>query len=212
MLAQLRKLPALDASVRAGDWKAVAVAKPMKPFSQTLIGFFGFGQIGKGVHARLKGFGFQFGVADPAVSEEEAAALGLEKFTAEELFRQADAITLHAPANSATTHFVNAARLAEMKPNSVLVNSARGALIDEDALATALTRGQIGGAALDVFEAEPLPANSALRDAPSTLLTPHVAWYSDAAIGRLQQLVADDIANHLAGRPLRQPVPGSIQN
>jgi D-3-phosphoglycerate dehydrogenase / 2-oxoglutarate reductase len=212
LLAQLRKLSALDASVRAGDWKAVAVAKPMKPFSKTMIGFFGFGQIGKGVHARLKGFGFQFGVADPAVSEEDAALLGLTKFTAEDLFRHADAISLHAPANAATMHFVNAARIAEMKPGAVIINSARGALIDEDALAAALKNGQIAGAALDVFEAEPLPAHSALRDAPGTLLTPHVAWYSDAAIGHLQQLVADDIANHLAGRSLRQPVPGSLQS
>lgn len=210
LLAQLRKLIALDTSVRDGDWKAVAVARPMKPFSETLIGFFGFGQIGKGVHARLKGFGFLFGVADPAISEDEAARLGLKKFSAEDLFRQADAISMHAPANPATTHFVNAERLAEMKPSAVLVNSARGALIDEDALANALEKGQIAGAALDVFEVEPLPAGSQLRRAPGAILTPHVAWYSDSAIGRLQQLVADDIANHLSGRPLRRPVPGSL--
>lgn len=210
LLAQLRKLVPLDASVRAGEWSAVANAKPMKPFAQTLIGFFGFGQIGKAVHARLKAFGFQFAVADPAISEDDAARLGLKKLTAHDLFRQADAISMHAPANSATTHFVNAERLGEMKPNAVLVNSARGALIDEDALAHALDAGQIAGAALDVFAIEPLPATSALRRARGAILTPHVAWYSESAIGRLQQLVADDIANHLSGRPLRRPAPGSL--
>lgn len=210
LLALLRKLTALDASIRRGEWKAVQISQPMKPFSETLVGFFGFGQIGRKVHARLKGFGFKFAVSDPAISKASARDQGLEKFPADELFRKADAISLHAPANEATTHFVNAERLASMKPGTILINSARGALIDEEALAKALADGRIAGAALDVFEREPLPANSPLRDAPNTLLTPHAAWYSDAAIGRLQRLVAEDISNHLSGRPLRKPVPGSI--
>ena len=209
LLALLRKLPLLDASVRSHQWKAVDVARPIKPFSETLVGFFGLGQIGKLVHARLKGFGFRFAVADPAILEAEARDMDILKLSGEALFEQADAISLHAPSNSATRHFVNAARLTKMKPNAVLVNSARGALIDETALAEALHKGQIAGAALDVFEEEPLPASSPLRHAPGLLMTPHVAWYSDAAIGRLQKLVAEDITNHLSGRPLRKPVPGS---
>ncbi len=209
VLALLRKLAPLDASVKAGDWKAVAVAKPMKPFADTLIGFFGFGQIGRNVHDRLKAFGFRFAVADPALDENEARALGLRKMTPENLFRSADAISLHAPTTQETRQFVNAALLATMKDTAVLVNTSRGALIDEIALAAALTDGQIAGAALDVFETEPLPGTSPLRTAPGLLLSPHAAWYSEAAIGRLQGLVADDIANHLAGRALRKPVPGS---
>ena len=210
VLALLRKLTALDASVRRGEWAGVQVARPVKPFTETLIGFFGFGQIGRSVHTRLKDFGFQFAVSDPLISESDARDLGLTKLSAEELFKQADAISLHAPANETTTHFVNAERLASMKQESFLVNSARGALIDEAALAEALAEGQIAGAALDVFEQEPLPEKSPLRDAPNTLMTPHAAWYSDAAIGRLQQLVADDISNHLSGKSLRKPVPGSV--
>jgi D-3-phosphoglycerate dehydrogenase len=210
LLAQLRKLAGLDASVRAGEWKAVAVAKPMKPFSETLVGFFGFGQIGKSVHARLAAFGFRFAVADPALSEQDALDLNVTKLSAEELFRQADAVCLHAPANNATVKYVNAERLATMQSHAVLVNTSRGALIDETALAEALNNGQIAGAALDVFESEPLPDSSPLRRAPGLLLSPHAAWYSEAAIGRLQTLVADDIANHLAGRPLRKPVPESV--
>lgn len=208
LLALLRKLFAFDASVRAGDWKAVAVAKPMKPFADTLIGFFGFGQIGRNVHARLAAFGFKFAVADPALDEAAARALGVQRMDAADLFRRADAITLHAPMTDATRGFVNAARLATMQPHAVIVNTARGALIDEDALAAALQAGTIAGAALDVFNSEPLPASSPLRAAPGLILAPHAAWYSEAAIGRLQALVADDIANHLAGRPLRRPVPG----
>lgn len=210
ILALLRKLPALNASVAAGDWKAVAVGKPLKRFADTVVGFFGFGQIGRAVHARLRPLGFRFVVADPALSAADAAALGVELAPAEQMCRMADAISLHAPANDHTWHYFNAARLATMQPQAVLVNSARGALIDEAALAAALSEGRIGGAALDVFETEPLPATSPLRGlGGNLLLTPHAAWYSDAAIGQLQKFVADDIANHLAGRPLRKPVPGS---
>lgn len=209
IVALLRKLPALDASVRRGEWAAVSIAKPMKPFAETVIGFFGFGQIGREVHRRLKGFGFQFMVSDPALTAESAAQQGLKLVHADQLFEQADVVSLHAPTTEQTRLFVNAERLKTMKPNAVLVNTARGALIDEAALAEALSNGTIAGAALDVFAAEPLDDASPLRDAPGLLLTPHVAWYSEAAIGKLQQLVAKDIANHLAGRPLRCPVPGS---
>lgn len=209
LLAQLRKLSALDASVRAGDWAAVKVCKPMKPFSETLVGFFGFGQIGRSVHERLKSFGFAFAVSDPALTDEEAANLGVRKMDPATLMREADVISLHAPTTPDTLHFVDAARLATLKPNAIIVNTARGALIDEAALAAALSDGKIGGAALDVFEAEPLPAASPLRTAPGVLLSPHAAWYSEAAIGQLQQLVADDISSFLTRRVLRRPVPGS---
>jgi phosphoglycerate dehydrogenase-like enzyme len=90
-----------------------------------------------------------------------------------------------------------------------LVNSARGDLIDEAALARALREGRIGGAALDVFSAEPLPADSPLRGAPNLLLTPHAAWYSDAAVARLQTLVAEEIGRALDGLPPRRPIPGT---
>jgi len=125
----------------------------------------------------------------------------------ERLLRDADIISLHAPATPATTGYFNAARLAMMRPNAVIVNSARGQLIVEDDLAAALVAGTIAGAALDVFHVEPLPADSPLRSAPNTLLTPHAAWYSEAAIRNLQALVAEDIARALRGEEPRKPVP-----
>ncbi|TNC74864.1 C-terminal binding protein [Rubellimicrobium roseum] len=207
-LALLRKLPQLDASVRANDWAAVKVARPLKPFSETVFGFFGFGQIGRAVHARLRGFGFRFAAADPGLSTRDAEALGVALMGPEELLREADVISLHAPATAETRGYFNAARLATMRPHAVLVNSARGQLIDEYDLAAALRDGTIGGAALDVFGAEPLPPGSPLRSAPNCLLTPHAAWYSDAAIGRLQSLVAEDVRRALRGVGPRKPVPG----
>jgi D-3-phosphoglycerate dehydrogenase len=206
-LTLLRKLKVLDRSVRDQEWAAVKYCQPMKPFMETVYGFFGFGQIGRAVHLRLRSFGFRFMASDPALSGSQAAELGVELVDADTLFRSSDIISLHAPITKATDGFVNAARLASMQRHAVIVNSARGRLINESDLANALKVGQIGGAALDVFEVEPLPANSPLRDAPNLLLSPHAAWYSDAAIGKLQQLVADDIRRALAGQPPRCPVP-----
>lgn len=206
-LTLLRKLPMLDASVRRGEWAAVKVCKPMKAFKDTTFGFFGMGQIGREVLGRLRGFGFQFIASDPGLDAGQAVSLGVTLVDADTLLRSADIISLHAPATVLTTGFFNAARLAQMQPHAMLVNSARGQLIVEDDLAAALTAGTIAGAALDVFGAEPLAASSALRDAPNLLLTPHAAWYSESAIGRLQGLVAQDITRALNGQGPRKPVP-----
>jgi D-3-phosphoglycerate dehydrogenase / 2-oxoglutarate reductase len=206
-LALLRKLKVLDSSVRDEEWAAVKYCQPLKPFKETVYGFFGFGQIGRAVHLRLRGFGFRFMASDPALSGSQAAELGVELVDADTLFRSSDIVSLHAPITKATDGFVNAARLASMQRHAVIVNSARGRLINESDLANALKVGQIGGAALDVFQVEPLPSNSPLRGAPNLLLSPHAAWYSDAAINKLQQLVADDIRRALAGQPPRCPVP-----
>ncbi len=211
ILMHLRKIVPLDLSVRAGRWAAVAVAEPLNSYRETTVGFLGLGQIGRAVLDRLRPSGFRFIVADPALDDAAANALDVERVDPETLVSRADVLSLHAPATAQTTHFVSAGRLKRMKPNAFIVNTARGALVDEADLAEALKAGTIAGAALDVFQAEPLPPDSPLRDAPNLTLTPHAAWYSSAAIERLQYLVAADIAAHLAGKPLRRPVPGSRQ-
>lgn len=203
ILTLLRKLPGLDSAVRAGRWDAVAEARPLKPFAETVVGFFGVGAIGCAVRDRLAGFGFHFIAADPGLTEAD----GVRLVDADTLFAEADLVSLHAPATDATRGFVDAARLATMQSHAMIVNSARGQLIVEADLAAALRAGTIGGAALDVFKTEPLPPGSPLRGAPNLLLTPHVAWYSEKAIGRLQGLVAEDIARALRGEGPRRPVP-----
>ena len=204
-LTLVRKLARLDASVRAGEWAAVKYAQPLKPLSEMIFGFFGLGQIGRAVHARLKEFGFRFIASDPGLTEADAALLGVERVDADTLLTRADIISLHAPATAETIYFFNAERIARMQPHAIIVNSARGQLISEIDLAEALKAGTIAGAALDVFHTEPLPQDSPLRDAPNLLLTPHASWYSDAAIGRLQGLVAEDIARALRGENPRKP-------
>ncbi len=208
ILALLRKLMPLDKTVRSGEWTPVESAKPLKSFSRTTIGFYGLGQIGRGVLARLAAHGFRFIARDPALSEADAAALGVRPVDEAELLATADVLSLHAPATPETTGFLNSEALRRMQPGAYVVNCARGQLVNEKDLAAALEEGVIAGAALDVFDQEPLPADSPLRRAPGVILTPHCAWYSEAAIDRLQRLVAQDITRALHGRGLRRPVPG----
>jgi D-3-phosphoglycerate dehydrogenase len=115
-------------------------------------------------------------------------------------------LSLHLPLSTETKHFISATRLASMKRTAILVNTARGPLIDTLALAEALKSGTIGGAGLDVFETEPLAVDHALRKAPNALLTSHVAWYSESSIPRLQRLAAEEVARGLKGEPLKNQV------
>ena len=211
ILTRLRKIPDLDASVKAGDWAAVAVAKPMKAFSETTIGFFGFGRIAQAVARRLASFGFSFVVTDP-VYDPNASDLDVTVADFDTLLAQSDCLSLHAPATPDTVGKLNADAFRAMKPTAYLVNSARGDLIDEDDLAAALNSGDLAGAALDVFLQEPLATSSPLRTASNLTLSPHAAWYSDVAVESLQSLVADEIMRALTDQPMRCPIPGTEQD
>ena len=204
-LSLLRKLAHLDSSVRKGEWKPVSVGKGIKPFNECVFGFLGFGNIGKAVHARLKPLGFNFLVADPIYSDS-GNELEIEIVNPDRLFRECDALSIHAPLNSDTAGIICSETLSKMRPNAVIVNASRGGIVVEADLAAALKAGKIGGAALDVFQEEPLPESSPLRDAPNLLLSPHAAWYSEGAAGRLQSLVAEDIRRVLSGLPPRRRI------
>lgn len=207
ILAKLRKLAALDQSVRMGDWKAVGVARPMPPFADTTIGFFGFGRIAQAVVMRLAPFGFGFIACDPFLGEAGQVVQGVEVVDFPDLLSRSDCISLHAPATKDTEGAFDRSAFEAMKRTAILVNSARGDLVVEPDLASALTQGAIAGAALDVFMKEPLPDDSALREAPNLSLSPHAAWYSEAAVKQLQSLVADEISRALRGDPIRRPIP-----
>ncbi len=207
LLAALRKLGPLSRSVGEGAWNPVGVAAPMPSFRQSTVGLVGFGRIARELLERLKPFGFRFVVADPFVGGDAIAAAGAEAVSLDALVACADAISLHLPLTTATEHLFDAERFQAMKSNAVIVNTARGRLIDTAALAAAIRLGTIAGAALDVFEDEPLPADSPLRGHPAILLTPHVAWYSDSSVTRVQDLAADEIDRHLSGRKARCPAP-----
>ncbi|WP_243228758.1 C-terminal binding protein [Microbacterium sp. CIAB417] len=199
IMAQGRGLPAYDRAVRAGAWKAVD-ARPMavRP-SRTTVSVLGFGRIGSLVARGLRGLGFRVLVADPFASAESVREAGCEPVGIPEAIGAADILTLHVPLTDATRHLIDAAALATMKRGAVVVNTCRGPLVDEEALADALRSGHLGAAALDVFAGEPLAASSPLRDMDEVLLSPHAAWFSPEALEDLPVHAADNIIRHLSG-------------
>lgn len=199
IMTQARGLPAYDRAVRAGTWKAVD-ARPLavRP-STTTVAVLGFGRIGSIVARGCRALGFRVVVADPYAAPDAVREAGCELVEIPDAVAQADILTLHVPLTDATRHLIDAAALATMKQGAVIVNTCRGPLIDEDALAASLRAGHLGAAALDVFAGEPLADDSPLRDLDQVLLTPHAAWYSPEALADLPEHAADNIIRFLAG-------------
>lgn len=212
IMTQARGLPAYDRALRAGEWKPVA-ARPMavRP-SSTTVSVLGFGRIGSLVARGCRALGFRVLVADPYAPADAIAAADCEAVSIDEAIAAADLLTLHVPLTDATHHLIDATSIATMKPGAVIVNTCRGPLIDEDALVAALHSGQIGAAALDVFEAEPLAPDAALRDAPHVLLSPHAAWYSPEALQDLPVHAAENLVRFFAGEAVPAVVnPGAAR-
>ncbi len=201
-LALARQLPTYDRDLRNGGWNPNQRVD-MPDFDQMQFGTLGFGRIARKVLERARGFGFKLMAHDPLVDPAAMASAGVENVSRDDLFARADILSLHAPLTPDTRHVVNAERLARMKPRAIIVNTARGALIDTEALCDALAAGRLGFAGLDVFEEEPLSPDHRLRRTARTILTPHIAWYSSGSLDRLQRLAAEEVARSLTGSPLR---------
>ena len=162
----------LDAQVREGDWTEPVGVEP----EGKLLGIVGLGNIGAQVAKRAKGFGMRVIAYDSFRNEKLAAEAGVAYVdTLDELLARADYVTLHVPHTAQTHHMIGRAQLDAMKPGAILINTARGGIIDEAALAEALQSGRLGGAGLDVFEEEPLPLDSPLLKCPRTVFSPHTA-------------------------------------
>ena len=176
MLADARHIVEADQTTRAGMWEKKRLLGC--EITGKTIGIVGLGYIGQLVARRLSGFDVRIVAADPLVTTARAEEFGVDLLELEAVFEQADYVTLHIPENDETRGLIGEALLAKMKPGATIINCARAGIIDEDALVAALEAGQIAGAALDVTEIEPLPAESSLWDAPNLLLTPHRAGAS----------------------------------
>lgn len=174
MLGLIKNLPKFDATVREGKWTRY----PMGELSGKTVGIVGFGRIGRRLGELLKSFGVTLLVHDPYMPKEAISDLGATPATLEELLEQSDVVSLHLPATPETQHLINKDRLALMKDGAYLVNTARGALIDETALYEALVSGKLRGAALDVFETEPVVKGNPLFDLDNIVLAPHVSAMS----------------------------------
>ena len=206
ILALLRKVKQLDARIRSDGWLRPNDLGSMPGFSETTVGLVGTGRIGKAVAARLNPFGFRVIAHDPFVDAAALDGAGITLVPLETLLQQADVVSLHAPLTPANHRLINEKTISEMRPNALLVNTSRGGLVDEEALADALTDGRLGGAALDVFDPEPLAPESRLRRLDNVLLTPHAAFFSNESLANLQRLAAEEASRHLSGERLRCPV------
>ena len=189
ILSLVRHVPAADRSMRAGKWdrKSFSGAE----LQGKTLGLLGAGRIGSEVARRARAFGMRVLAYDPFLTEERAQAIGLELATLETILREADIISIHVPLTETTAGLVGERQLAMMKRSSFIVNVARGGVIDEKALLRALAEKRIAGAALDVFETEPLPADDPLRSLENVVLTPHLG----ASTAEAQHSVALEIAD-----------------
>ncbi|GGG83640.1 3-phosphoglycerate dehydrogenase [Salipiger pallidus] len=185
-----------DAMVRGGAWTFDGFHAGM--WGRT-AGVIGLGRIGGAFARRCQAAQMTILVHDPYATPEQLAELGARSVDLDELFTQADVISVHAPSTPQTRHTVNAARLAQMKPGAILVNTSRGPLIDEAALCDALESGHLGGVGLDVFETEPLPAGSRLRSFDNVLLSPHVSGMDEMARQRVTERCMQSILSCLEG-------------
>ena len=204
-LSLARQLPQIDCRVRGGTWK-ITPDRSMPALSAMTFATAGFGRIARAVLARASAFGCRLAAYDPYVKPEVFAANGVTQLTLEELFAQADVLSLHLPLTSQTKYLINASTLAKLKPTAIIVNTARGGLIDIVALAEALQSGVIAGAGLDVFEPEPLPDQHPLRHCGNAILTSHVGWFSDQSVPKLQRLAAEEVVRALRGEGLKNQV------
>ncbi len=206
ILAMVRKVTQFSRALAAGSWPSPTELAPIRSMAETTVGLFGTGRIGFAVARRLAPFGFTVIAYDPYAKAEPVAAAGVELVSLDELFARSHVLSLHAPATADTTGVVGADNLAKMPSGAFLVNTARGALVDQDAVLAALDSGQLAGAALDVFVPEPLPADHALRTHPNALLTPHAAFYSEQSLRDLQRLAAQEGLRAGRREPLRCPL------
>jgi D-3-phosphoglycerate dehydrogenase len=205
MLALVRKLPAMIRQLREGGW-GESPFRPIPRVSALTVGVYGFGRIGKAVAARIRAFGCSVIACDPYLDDETFARAGVERVSREELLTRSDLITLHTPLTQETRRLMDDAAFSRMKRGALLVNAARGGVVDTVALIRALDSGQVGGAALDVLDTEPIPADHPLWLRPNVFMTGHLAWYSEHSLRQLQRSVGEECARVLRGEPPKNPV------
>ena len=195
-LALQRRIVSRDRAVRDGAWN-VGQSEPMRRSGTLRFGLVGFGRIARALHRKLGALGARdVLVCDPAF---ERAPEGTELVGLATLVERADVISLHAPLTSATRHMIDAAMLARMKPDAILINTARGGLVDEQALVEALRSGRLR-AGLDVFETEPPAADNPLFALDNVVLSDHTGWYSETSIEELQSGAAQEVARVFSGQ------------
>jgi D-3-phosphoglycerate dehydrogenase len=208
ILSLTRQVDAHARHLRAGGWGLAVPISGMQALRDLTVGVVGCGRIGREVIRRLRAFKSRVLVADPVVDAATVEALGGSLVTLDELLAAADVLTLHCPSTPATRRLIRAETLERMKPGALLINVGRGDLVDPAALTAALQAGRLGGAALDVFDPEPIPADHPVRSLPNVILAPHIASCSPTAVRKLRESVVQIGLAAVRGEPLATVVNG----
>jgi phosphoglycerate dehydrogenase-like enzyme len=195
-IALMRGIPAADTAVKSGAWPATLGVE----LHDKTMGIVGFGHVGRHVARIAAAFGMRVLASSPRLTEESATSAGIESRALDDLLRDSDVVSVHAALTPQTRGLIDARRLGLMKPTAYLVNTARGPIIDETALVDVLSKRRIAGAALDVFDTEPLPAGHPLSRLPNVILTPHLGWPTDHRYAQFADAAADVLLAHLDGR------------
>ena len=208
LLACARRLVPGEQALRSGTWPNYRDLGPMRRLKGQVLGLVGFGRIARSLATRAHAFGLLVIAYDPAVSAKTMRSHGVEAVVAEDVYSLSDFVSIHVPLSPATHHLVDLPQLRLMKPTAQLINTSRGAVVNQHALVDALSRGSIAGAGLDVFELEPLPADDPLRGFENVVLSPHSASFAVEALAEVRRKAIEDVMRVLDGQQPKAPVPG----
>jgi len=210
LLASARKICFFDRKIRSGGWQDFKLSPPLRRMSSMTLGLVGWGRIAQAVARKMQGFGLRILVTDPFVRSMPPGS-PVELVGMDRLLRESDLVSLHLPLTPETKHLIGEDALRAMKPTAFLVNTSRGGVVDQPALVRTLEENRLGGAALDVFEEEPLPADSPLRSMDQVVMTPHYAASSLDSMAHLHRTVADSVEAILRGFWPPFPVNAGVQ-
>ena len=202
ILSAMKNLPRFDTAARDGKWSRF----PMRELTGKTVGLVGFGRIGQRLAELLQGFGTEILAYDPYMNTKAAEERKVQPVSMEELLARADIVSLHLPATAETHHLINAQTISRMKDGAYLINTARGSLVDEAALYDALVSGKLSGAALDVFEKEPVTADNPLFGLPNIVVAPHVSALSYETNYNGSLICAESIIRVLQGEAPLYPL------
>ena len=210
LLAVARKIHVYDRATRGGTWRWQS-GEPIHRLRGSVLGLLSFGSIARAIADRASGFGMRITAHDPYLEAEEISAAGATAVSFDELVTESDCLVIQAPLTPATHHLFDEAQLRRMKPTAILINTARGPIVDDRALHRALSGGWIAGAGLDDIEEEPAKVRDWRPDNPlfgldNVVITPHAAYYSEEAISMVRHFAAEEVVRVLTGQPPLSPV------
>ena len=206
ILNSAKKFNQLEANVKKGLWGDFAIAKPIHAVRGQTLGLLGCGRIARCLAVKAQVFGIKVIAYDPYIKPEAVKDFGVTLVSREELLAQSDFISMHLLLNEDTRKSINADFFKKMKNSAIFVNTARGGLVDEDALIEALRTGEIAGAALDVLTEEGIDKDAPLQKFDNVIITPHAAWYSEQAFYTLLTSAAQEVVRALHGEPVKNQV------